>query len=151
MKFVKMCEMLLKEEHKIAYNTDYPELFTNIRLCDKGPAGNVLYYYQGDMPNVPVIITREIFESEGWDCLDDYSERLNIQQFMKMPHTKEFLKELYDTINSEWNGRFTKEFTQKEDYQFRMREAIALKVIVGNTRSGRLYFTDLGEDLIKTL
>lgn len=151
MKFVNMCEMLLKGEHKIAYNTDYPDLFINIRICDKGPAGRIMYYYLGDMPNVPVVITKEIFESEGWDWLDDYSERLNIQEFMRMPHAKEFLKELYGTVNSEWNGRFTKSFTEKEGYQMRMREAIALGIIIGDRKNQKLYFTDIGEDIIKTL
>lgn len=151
MKFVKMCEMLLKGEHKIAYNTEYPDLFTNIRIYDKGNAGRILYYFLGDMPNVPVVITQDIFESDGWDWLDDYSERLNIQEFMRMPHAKEFLKELYDTINSEWNGRFAKSFTEKEGYQMRMREAIALGIIIGDRKKQKLYFTDIGEDLIKTL
>lgn len=151
MKFVKMCEMLLKGEHQIAYNTEYPDLFTNVRICDRADAGRIMYYYHGDMPNVPVVITKEIFESDGWDWLDDYSERLNIQEFMRMPNAKQFLRELYDTINSEWNGRFTKEFIEKEGYQMRMREAMALGIITANKRSQRLYFTDIGEDLIKTL
>ena len=151
MKFIEMCDELLNGRSKMAYNEDYPELFTNIRVCDRGNAGNVLYYFQGDAPNVPVIITKEIFESNGWDVLNDYSERLNIQTFMRMPHVKEFLKELYDTINSEWNGRFTKAFAEKDGYQMRMREAIALKIIIANGRSGRIYFTDIGEDLVKTI
>ena len=151
MDFKEMCSELFEDDSKIAYNDDYPELLTTIRMCDKGPAGRILYYYMGDSPNVPVVITKEIFNSDGWETIDDYSERLNIQNFMRMTHAKEFLRELYDTINSEWNGRFTKGFTEKEGYQERMREAISLNIIVGNKRSGRLYFTDIGEDLMKTL
>ena len=151
MNFKEMCEELLNGKSKIAYNEDYPELFTNIRVCDRGNAGKVLYYYQADAPNVPVIITKEIWDSDGWDVLDDYSDRLNFQNYMRMPHVKEFLKELYETINSEWNGRFSKEFALKDGYQMRMREAIDLGIVIANKRSGRLYFTDLGEDLIKTL
>lgn len=151
MKFVEMCGMLLNGEHKIAYNSDYPELFTNIRVCDRADAGRILYYYHGDVPNVPVVITKEVFESDGWECLDDYSERLNIQEYMRMPKVKEFLKELYETVNSEWNGRFTKGFVEKNEYQMRMREAIALGIVIGDRRSNRLYFTDIGEDLMKTI
>ena len=151
MKFTDMCEALTSGKEKIAYNTEYPELFTNIRMHDTGRTSAMMYYFTADAPNVPVVITPEIWNSDGWEFVDDWSKRLNIQEFMRMPHAKEFIKELNDTINSEWNGRFTKEFACKEGYEFRMREAIALGLIFGNKRSGRLYFTDLGEDLIKTL
>lgn len=151
MKFAEMCRELFKDRSKVAYNDDYPELLTTVRMCDKGTAGWVMYYYLGNAPNVPVVITEEVFESEGWEVIDDYTDRLNIQDFMRMPHAKEFIKELNTTINSEWNGRFTREFALKDGYQMRMREAIELGLIFANKRSGRLYFTDIGEDLIKTL
>ena len=57
MKFAEMCRELFKDRSKVAYNDDYPELLTTVRMCDKGTAGWVMYYYLGNAPNVPVVIT----------------------------------------------------------------------------------------------
>jgi hypothetical protein len=157
MKFIEMCNELFKDVTKVAYNIDYPKLTANVRvrrindeMADAGNYTDILYYYNGDAPTSPVAIIRGIYDSDGWEVVDSYSDRANIQNFMKMPDAKNFLEELYDMVNdTNWDGKFPKDFASK--YRYRLEEAFALRIIYGDLRLNKLVFTDIGEDLIKTL
>ena len=153
MKFKEMCDALFKDITKVAYNDDYPVLTANVRIRragDEDAHTDALYYYSGDTPTNPVVMTNVIWDSDGWQIVDGYSDRANIQNFMRMPYAKEFLEELYDMVNdSNWDGKFPKEFASK--YRYRLEEAFALRIVWGDLKNNRLVFTDIGEDLIKTL
>lgn len=152
MKFTEMCEELLNGDHKMAVQKSYPILTTTVRVCDYGRSGKILTYYDMEDPKTPFVITKELFDANDWHTFDSMDEWMNIPNFMKMPNAKEFITELYDSVNSkDWNGRFTRAFTDKEGYQFRFQEAIELRIILANRKKGTLVFTDIGEDLIKTL
>lgn len=154
MKFIEMCKELFKEPTKVAYNVDYPKLTANVRVRsikqDGEDYSDMLYYYNGDAPTSPVAIIRGLYDSDGWEVIDNYSDRANIQNFMRMPDAKDFLEELYDMVNdTNWNGQFPKDFASK--YRYRLEEAFALRIIYGDLKRNKLVFTDIGEDLIKTL
>lgn len=150
MKFKEMCDTLFANKDKIAYNVDYPLLTANVRLLrDDANDVSVLYYFNRDAHTTPVAIINKTWDSDGWEVIDSLDERLNIANFMKMPNAKEFLEELYDLINSNWDGKFSKEFITK--YKHRLEEAFALRIIYGDLNINRLVFTDIGYDLMKTL
>ena len=159
MKFSKMVDALFKDNHKIAYNTAYPHLLANVRvrhteeeMSDAGNRIEVLFYYSNDTPTQAVSITGDLWRSEGWEVIDDYSERLNIANFINMPNAKSMLKELYAlTDKKDWDGKFPEEFVKTDGYMYRFREAMALRIIYGDLKNNRLVFTDIGEDLMKTL
>lgn len=152
MKFTEMCEEILNGNHRMAIRKSYPTLTTTVRVNPNPTAGDILYYYEANEPQIPFVLTKELFESDDWEVFDDYTERFNIQEFMRMPHAKEFLRELYDSINStDWNGRFTKAFTDKEGYANRFQEAVQLNILYPNRKKGTLTFTDIGYDIMKTL
>lgn len=156
MKFKEMCDALFKDTSKVAYNDDYPKLTANVRvrcineeMADAGNHTDILYYYNRDAPTSPVAIINTIWDSDGWEVVDSLDDRLNIANFMKMPDAKEFLEELYDLVNSNWDGKFSKEFITK--YKYRLEEAFALRIIYGDMNINKLVFTDIGYDLMKTL
>lgn len=153
MKFKEMCDALFKDVTKVAYNDDYPKLTANVRVRrvgDEDSHTDALYYYNGDTPTNPVVMTNIIWDSDGWEIVDSYSDRANIQNFMRMPYAKEFLEELYELVEDKnWNGQFTKEFASK--YRYRLEEAFALRIIWGDLKRNKLVFTDIGYDLMKTL
>lgn len=151
MRFAEMCKDILNSEHRMACRKSYPTLTTTIRVKPNAQAGDIMYYYEMDAPQVPMVITKDLFDSDDWEVFDDISERLTIPNYMTMPSAKDFLRDLYDTVNSEWNGRFTKGFTEKPWYRQRMMEAIELRIIHGDKQSGKIVFTDIGEDIMKTL
>ena len=153
MKFKEMCDVLFKDITKVAYNDDYPVLTANVRVKrtgDEDAHTDALYYYNGNAPTNPVVISNIIWDSDGWQIVDSYDDRANIQNFMRMPDAKEFLEELYGMVNDAyWDGKFPKDFASK--YRYRLEEAFALRIVWGDLKNNKLVFTDIGEDLIKTL
>lgn len=152
MKFEEMCRDLLEKKHKMAVRQSYPDLLTTIRLKDSGQAGEMLTYFALDVPQVPLVITKEIFESDDWIVFDDISTRFNIANFVIMPNAKQFLKELWDTVITEnQQGEYAHGFTNRPHYNLRFDEAIRLGLITANKRERKIEFTDLGRMLVKTL
>ena len=159
MKFCEMVDSLMKDMNGVAYNKKYPNLMTNIRIrrgrkseTDVDATIKMLYYYNGNTPTEPVVIVPEVWNTDGWEVVGGYSERLNITAFMNMPNAKRTLEETYELSHKKgWNGNFSADFVKMGGFD-RLREALELGVIKYRDEKRKTFvFTDLGEELIKTI
>ena len=151
MKFIEMCIDLLNGKHKMAVRQSYPDITTTVRVrTDAGEP--LLTYYSMGTPQIPVVISKEIAESDDWIVFDDFSTRFNITNFIEMPNAKLFIKELWESVSSEnYEGNFTKGFTDRPHYAQRFQEARGLNLIIPDPKRKKIEFTDLGRGLAKTL
>ncbi len=151
MKFIEMCIDLLNGKHKMAVRKSYPDITTTVRVrTDAGEP--LLTYYSMGTPQIPVVINKEIAESDDWIVFDEFSTRFNITNFIEMPNAKLFIKELWESVSSEnYEGNFTKGFTDRPHYAQRFQEARGLNLIIPDPKRKKIEFTDLGRGLAKTI
>ena len=152
MKFTEMCEDLLNEKHKMAYRECYTDLLTTVRLKDNGNAGKIITFFEGALPQIPLVITKEIYASDDWVVIDNLDSRCNIANFIGMLNAKEFLKDLWNSLSTQTKDKqFTRGFTDKPGYSLRFNEALALGLIHADPKQRVLEFTETGRALVKTL
>ena len=152
MEFIEMCRDLLNGNHLMAVRKSYPDITTTVRVRKDIQGEQLLTYYSWGKPEIPVVISKSIAESDDWIVFDEFSTRFNITNFIEMPNAKQFIKELWESVSSEnYEGNFTKGFTDRPYYAQRFDEARSLDLIVADPKKRTIEFTDLGRALAKTL
>lgn len=153
MRFFEMCEDLFEGRHRYAVRESYPTLLTTVRInINPNTKEQMLFYYDKNIPKIPLVVTHDILHSDDWAVYDDIDSHVNIAHFLEMPNAKDFLMDLFDSLSTAYrDGNFSRPFKDGPNYALRFQEALVLGLISADMDNKVLSFTDLGRSLIKTL